>query len=108
MFGHKYKAYPFRVFIFIPIARPQMIISRIGKSLKRNGSRGNGKQGRVFIYCMKKHLGLRVIKAFNSESRFIKPFPLNSTDRFFPLFQKYIEQKQNLASPTGEFLGNTR
>jgi subfamily B ATP-binding cassette protein MsbA len=47
--------------------------------------------------------GLRVIKAFNSESRFYKTFT-TSTNRFFNFSNKLLN-RQNLASPTGEFLG---
>ncbi len=47
--------------------------------------------------------GLRVIKAFNAESRFHKTFK-NSTDRFYR-FSNSLLNRQNLASPTGEFLG---
>ncbi|MEB8347578.1 ABC transporter ATP-binding protein, partial [Flavobacteriaceae bacterium KMM 6898] len=47
--------------------------------------------------------GLRVIKAFNAESRFQKTFN-SSTYRFFDFSNKLLN-RQNLASPTGEFLG---
>jgi subfamily B ATP-binding cassette protein MsbA len=47
--------------------------------------------------------GLRVIKAFNAESRFYGTFK-NSTERFFKYSNKLLN-RQNLASPTGEFLG---
>ena len=47
--------------------------------------------------------GLRVIKAFNAESKFYGTFK-NSTERFFKFSNKLLN-RQNLASPTGEFLG---
>lgn len=89
------------VFIFMPIAG--MIISRIGKSLKRKSDRVQKEQGEFLSIVEETLGGLRVIKAFNAESRFIKTFK-NSTDRFFR-FSNALLNRQNLASPTGEFLG---
>ena len=89
------------VFIFMPIAG--MIISRIGKSLKRKSDRVQKEQGEFLSIVEETLGGLRVIKAFNAESRFIKTFK-NSTDRFFR-FSNTLLNRQNLASPTGEFLG---
>ena len=89
------------VFIFIPLAG--MIISRIGKSLKRKSDRVQAEQG-AFLSIVEETLGgLRVIKAFNAENRFIKLFQ-ESTERFFH-FSNSLLNRQNLASPTGEFLG---
>ena len=89
------------VFIFIPIAG--MIISRIGKSLKRQSARVQKEQAEFLSIVEETLTGLRVIKAFNAESRFYKLFK-NSTDRFFHFSNKLLN-RQNLASPTGEFLG---
>jgi subfamily B ATP-binding cassette protein MsbA len=89
------------VFIFIPIAG--IIISRIGKSLKRKSDRVQAEQG-AFLSIVEETLGgLRVIKAFNAENRFIKLFK-SSTERFFH-FSNSLLNRQNLASPTWEFLG---
>jgi subfamily B ATP-binding cassette protein MsbA len=89
------------VFIFIPLAG--FIISRIGKSLKRKSDRVQAEQG-AFLSIVEESLGgLRVIKAFNAESRFRKVFE-TSTTRFFH-FSNSLLNRQNLASPTGEFLG---
>ena len=89
------------VFIFIPIAG--MIISRIGKSLKRKSARVQTEQAEFLSIVEETLTGLRVIKAFNAESRFYKLFK-NSTERFFHFSNKLLN-RQNLASPTGEFLG---
>jgi subfamily B ATP-binding cassette protein MsbA len=89
------------VFIFIPIAG--MIISRIGKSLKRKSDRVQKEQGEFLSIVEETLSGLRVIKAFNAESKFFKTFQ-NSTIRFFK-FSNSLLNRQNLASPTGEFLG---
>lgn len=89
------------VFIFIPIAG--MIISRIGKSLKKKSLRVQKEQGEFLSIVEETLSGLRVIKAFNSESRFAQIF-MNSTSRFYR-FSNRLLNRQNLASPTGEFLG---
>jgi len=89
------------VFIFIPVAG--FLISRIGKSLKRHSDRVQREQG-AFLSIVEETLGgLRVIKAFNAETIFATRFR-NSTDRFFR-FSNTLLNRQNLASPVGEFLG---
>ncbi len=100
MFGISTKLTIF-VFVFIPIAG--MIISRIGKSLKKQSDKVQKEQGEFLSIVEETLSGLRVIKAFNSESRFYQTFK-NSTDRFFK-FSNSLLNRQNLASPTGEFLG---
>ena len=100
MFGISPKLTVF-VFIFIPIAGA--IISRIGKSLKKKSDRVQKEQGEFLSIVEESLGGLRVIKAFNAESRFFKTFS-TSTERFFKFSNKLLN-RQNLASPSGEFLG---
>ncbi len=89
------------VFIFIPVAG--FIISRIGKSLKRKSDRVQREQG-LFLSTLEETLGgLKVIKGFNAEKRFNKKFN-DSTNRFYN-FSNTLMNRQNLASPTSEFLG---
>ncbi len=89
------------VFLFIPIAG--FIISWIGKKLKKHSQKVQEEQG-MFLSTLEETLsGLRVIKGFNSESHFNKKFQ-QSTDRFFN-YSNTLGHRQNLASPTSEFLG---
>ncbi|MFG6685527.1 ABC transporter ATP-binding protein [Mariniflexile sp. HNIBRBA6329] len=89
------------VFIFIPISGS--IISRIGKSLKKKSNRVQSEQG-IFISTLEETLGgLKVIKGFNAEEKFNKTF-INSTERYYR-FSNTLLNRQNLASPTSEFLG---
>jgi len=89
------------VFIFIPITG--LIISRIGKSLKRKSDRVQKEQG-TFLSTIEETLsGLRVIKGFNAEEKFNEKFQ-ESTSRFYNFSNKLLN-RQNLASPTSEFLG---
>ncbi|MEJ2005982.1 MAG: ABC transporter transmembrane domain-containing protein, partial [Cyclobacteriaceae bacterium] len=89
------------VFIFIPISG--MLISRIGKSLKKKSDKVQSEQGHFLSVIEETLGGLRVIKAFNAENRFNDRFN-ESTNRFFR-FSNSLMHRQNLASPTSEFLG---
>ena len=100
MFGISPKLTLF-VFIFIPISG--LIISKIGKSLKKKSDRVQKEQGEFLSIVEETLGGLRVIKAFNAENRFINNFN-KSTNRFFK-FSNSLLNRQNLASPAGEFLG---
>ncbi len=89
------------VFIFLPISG--FLISLIGKSLKRKSDKVQKEQG-YFLSILEETLGgLRVIKAFNAESKFGATFK-KSTKRFYN-FSNSLLNRQNLASPTSEFFG---
>ncbi|WNH07890.1 ABC transporter ATP-binding protein [Thalassobellus suaedae] len=89
------------VFVFIPIMG--FIISKIGKSLKRKSDRVQKEQG-TFLSTLEETLtGLRIIKGFNAEENFNGKFQ-ESTMRFYHFSNKLLN-RQNLASPTSEFLG---
>ena len=89
------------VFIFIPISG--LIISRVGKSLKKHSQRVQEENG-AFLSVLDETLnGLKVIKGYNAESKFTNTFK-NSTSRLYK-FANNLAHRQNLASPTSEFLG---
>lgn len=91
------------VFIFIPISG--FIISRIGKTLKSHSDKVQAEQG-IFLSTIEETLGgLKVIKSFNGEKLFGTKFK-TSTQRFFN-YSNILLNRQNLASPTSEFLGIT-
>ena len=91
------------VFVFIPISG--FIISRVGKSLKRKSDSVQKEQG-IFLSNLEETLGgLKIIKGFNAERFFGKRFEA-STNRFYK-FSNSLLNRQNLASPTSEFLGIT-
>ena len=89
------------VFIFIPLTG--IIISRIGKSLKRKSDRVQTEQGVILSTLEETLTGLRIIKGFNAEDKFYQKFSA-STERFYDFSNKLLN-RQNLASPTSEFLG---
>ena len=88
-------------FIFIPIAAA--VISKIGKSLKKNSIAVQQEQGRFLSLIEETIGGLRVIKAFNAESIFSKRFA-DASQTFNRLSNK-VMNRQNLGSPMSEFLG---
>ncbi len=89
------------VFIFIPVSG--FLISLIGKSLKRKSEKVQREQGQFLSIVEETLGGLKVIKGFNAEEIFGSKFQ-NSTSRFFK-FSNSLLNRQNLASPTSEFLG---
>jgi len=89
------------VLIFIPISG--FIISLIGKRLKQRSDEAQREQG-FFLSLVEETLtGLKVIKGFNAENYFYKQFK-KSTQRFYSISNRLLN-RQNLASPTSEFLG---
>ena len=89
------------VFIFIPISG--VIISWVGKSLKKHSNRVQVENG-TFLSVLDETLnGLKIIKGFNAESKFNRTFK-DSTSRLYK-FSNNLAHRQNLASPTSEFLG---
>lgn len=89
------------VFIFIPISG--FIISLIGKNLKRKSDRVQKEQGVILSTIEETLTGLRIVKGFNAEEKFKDKFH-ESTTRFYH-FSNKLFNRQNLASPTSEFLG---
>ena len=91
------------VLFFIPIAG--LIITKIGKSLKSQSTRVQQENGYMISIVDETLSGLKVVKAYNSESYFKKLFT-DSIERLYKLTNK-IGKKNNLASPLSEFLGIT-
>lgn len=89
------------VFIFIPLSG--LVISRIGKSLKRKSDRVQKEQGITLSTLEETLTGLRIIKGFNAEAKFYEKFS-DSTSKFYHFSNKLLN-RQNLASPASEFLG---
>ena len=89
------------VFIFIPVSG--IIISRIGKSLKRKSDRVQKEQANSLSSMEETLSGLRIIKGFNAEEKFARKFK-ETTDRLYHFSNKLLN-RQNLAPPASEFLG---
>ena len=89
------------VFVFIPLSG--IIISSIGKSLKRKSDRVQKEQGVILSILEETLTGLRIIKGFNAEEKFDEKFQDSSTRSYH--FSNKLFNRQNLAAPTSEFLG---
>lgn len=89
------------VFIFVPVSG--IIISKVGKTLKKSSQKASKEQGYFLSIIEESLAGLRVIKSFNSEKKFNNKFQ-NSTQTFYEL-NNTILNRQNLSSPLSEFLG---
>ncbi len=89
------------VLIFIPISG--FIISKIGKSLKKNSIIVQEEQGKILSILEETLGGLRVMKSFTAEDRFRGKFDASS-QKFFK-YSNIVINRQNLASPMSEFLG---
>ena len=86
---------------FIPIAG--FLISRIGKSLKKNSFKQQQESGRLISTVEESLTGLKIVKGYNAESIFGNKF-FTSADTILKLSNK-IGLKNNLAGPVSEVLG---
>ncbi len=88
-------------FILLPVSA--LIISQIGKSLKRTASKGQKQMGVLFSF-LDEHLGgIRIVKAFNATTSSVNKFKSINLHH-----QKLITRafrKRDLSSPLNEFLG---
>lgn len=89
------------VLILLPIAG--FLIGRIGRSLKRASNRGQEQNAEILTQIDETLGGLRVVKAFNAESKLIVRFLqlINSTRATF----NRINRRYYLAHPISEFFG---
>lgn len=89
------------VFLFIPISG--FLISRVGKSLKSKSTKSQEENGLQISILDETLSGLKVVKGFNAEDKFISKF--NASLNKLLRLSNSIGNKNNLASPLSEFLG---
>lgn len=89
------------VFVFLPISG--FIISLIGKQLKKKSNAAQEENGHFLSIVEETLSSLKIIKGFNAEKKFQGKFQ-ESTNRLNNILNQLIN-RQNLASPTSEFLG---
>ncbi|TVZ27722.1 ATP-binding cassette, subfamily B, MsbA [Gillisia sp. Hel_I_86] len=89
------------VFIFLPISG--FIISLIGKKLKSQSLRAQEENGNFLSIVEETLSSLKIVKGFNAEDKFQDKFQ-ESTNKLNKILNSLIN-RQNLASPTSEFLG---
>jgi len=88
------------VLVLLPISGA--IIGRIGKSLRRKSIKGQTKLGLILSYIEETLFGLRIIKAFNTESKINQRF-VDENDSYTRLMNR-IWRRKDLAGPASEFL----
>ena len=89
------------VFIFLPVAG--FVISLIGKQLKKQSNLAQEENSHFLSIVEETLSSLKIVKGFNAEKKFYHRFQ-DSTNRLNHILNKLVN-RQNLASPTSEFLG---
>ncbi len=89
------------VLVLLPIAG--MAMGRIGKRLKRVSLEGQQQWGKIMANIEETLGGLRIVKAFNAETRMENRFH-KETQRFYRISNR-VARRQALAHPMSEFLG---
>lgn len=92
------------VFVFVLLPVVSLLITRIGKSLKKSSNQAQQQVGAILSQTEEDLSGLKVIKAFNAEQQKYSIFK-RSTERYFQVMNRVL-RKNDLASPVSEFLGS--
>ncbi|AWH85337.1 antibiotic ABC transporter ATP-binding protein [Flavobacterium album] len=89
------------VLVFMPVAG--FIISKVGKSLKKQSMRVQQQHGMILSTLEETVGGLKVIKSFTAEGLFKEKF--RSINHQLFRYSNKVSNRQNLASPLSELLG---
>ena len=96
-------SYQLTIFVFIMLPLVGVVIGRTGKSLKKRSFKGQTKMG-VLLGIIEETLGgLRVVKAFNAESKMVNRFG-HETEEYRSIMNR-LQRRYVLAHPLSEFLG---
>ncbi len=91
----------FFLILFLPLSG--LIIGRIGRSLKKHSTRAQEKLGAILSTIEETLGGIRVIKAFNAETKQFLKFENQNKDLL--IIKNRVNRKRDLASPVSEVLG---
>lgn len=89
------------VLIMLPLAGT--VVGRIGRSLKKRSMKGQIKMGFILGILEETLSGLRIIKAFNAESKMEKRYDEEVED--YKNIMNRLMRRRELAHPVSEFLG---
>ncbi len=81
------------------------IISRIGKKLKRNASRAQGRLGLLMSLFEESLSGIRIIKGFGKEAYFFRKF--STENKHLSTINIKVNRSRDLSSPLSETMGIT-
>ncbi len=90
-------------FIFIILPLTGLMISIIGKKLRRDSTKAQKENAFFFSIIEETLTGLKIIKGFTAEDTINEKFE-NSTSKLYKLSNSMM-RKRNLASPISEFFG---
>ena len=91
------------VFVLVLLPLAGLLMGRVGKRLKRRSLEAQNQWGVLMSFIEETLGGLRVIKAFNAESKMMLRFH-NGTQTYFDMSNR-VMRRQSLAHPMSEFLG---
>lgn len=91
------------IFVLILLPLSGYIMGKVGKSLKRKSVEAQSKWGALMSQIEETLSGLRIIKAFNAESKISRRFDKTSNE--FRDMSNKIARRQQLAHPMSELLG---
>ncbi len=91
------------LFVVLVLPISILIITVVGKSLKRSSDRAQGQFGYILSLMEETLSGLKIIKAFNAEARNAEKFEKTSAE--FTRTKNKVLRKKDLASPLSETLG---
>lgn len=91
------------LFVFVMLPLMGVLIGRVGKNLKRDSREGQNKMGEILSLMEETLSGLRIIKAFNAESKMDHKFSEENED--YRRIQNRLMRRRSLAHPMSEFLG---
>jgi ATP-binding cassette, subfamily B, bacterial MsbA len=91
------------IFVFVLLPLAALLITRIGKSLKRTSAKSKERLGQILSVIDETLSGLRIIKAFNAEAPIQEKFDHLNKKYFVTMNRMY--RKTDLSSPLSEFLG---
>ena len=91
------------LFVFVVLPIMGYVMGTVGKTLKRSSFEAQNKWGELMSQIEETLSGLKIIKAFNAESKISKRFYTGSD--LFRKMSNRIARRQYLAHPMSEFLG---
>jgi ATP-binding cassette, subfamily B, bacterial MsbA len=89
------------ILIFLPISG--LVISLIGRSLRKTSRKGQNKMGDILSLAEETIGGIKIIKAFNASGYIFEKFKSKNQDYYKTMVRLY--RRSDLASPMSEFMG---
>lgn len=89
------------ILIFLPISG--LVISLIGRSLRKTSHKGQNKMGEILSLAEETIGGIKIIKAFNASNYVVSQFKSKNQDYYKTMIR--LARRADLASPVSEFMG---